>query len=224
MVHLGREMRRQGLNPSLVSPAQVRWNQGRASFSSNFARGNLAMVVRLLPAEWLPLMCPREVWIRWFTGSETPLSNPGRALVLQSKRFPLVWSELKADLRTWRQLLPVSCCPTELRNPFRDDYVLKPAFGRVGEDIGIPGITNEHAYREIVHAARAHPQRWVAQRRFETVPIDTDDGPVYPCIGVFTVNGKMGGVYGRVAFSQLVDENALDVAVLVRSEKPESVQ
>ena len=222
MVHLGKEMKRQGLNPCLVSPAQIRWTRGQASLETNFARGNPALIVRLLPAEWLPSVCPDEMWGPWFRESETLLSNPGCALALQSKRFPLVWERLATDLKTWRQLLPASRCPSEIDES--PEYVLKPALGRVGEDVGIRGVTDEEAYRGILRSAGAHPARWVAQRRFETVPVPTEDGPVYPCIGVFTVNGRMAGLYGRAAFSPLVDENALDVAVLVREQPARSIR
>ena len=37
--------------------------------------------------------------------------------------------------------------------------------------------------------ARLWPGRWVAQRRFEAAPVEAEHGPMYPCIGVYIVNG-----------------------------------
>lgn len=101
---------------------------------------------------------------------------------------------------------------------------MKPAFGRVGEDVGMPGVTAADEFRRILVAARRKPEQWVAQRRFEVVPVPTDEGEVFPCIGVYTIDGKFAGLYGRAARSPLVNENALDVAVLISKGGSESVQ
>jgi len=218
MVHLSRELVQRGMRPQLVSPKNLGWDRGRARLATAFASGNPAVVVRLSPAEWLPSMCEGDRWESWFRESRTPLSNPGRALILQSKRFPLVWDGLKTHLYTWRKLLSESVCPSEVKSLEQDDWVLKPAFGRVGEDVGIRGVTEASQYRAILRAARKREELWIVQRRFEVVPIPTEKGNVFPCIGVFTVNGKMAGLYGRAAHTPLVDHDALDVAVLVRRE------
>jgi glutathionylspermidine synthase len=221
MVHLAKEMARQRLKPCLVSPAHLSWRDGRAELRANYATGCPAMVVRLLPAEWLPSSTKPENWRPWFAGCYTPLSNPGSALVLQSKRFPLVWDDLSTSLEMWRRLLPETVCPGDLGELDSDDWVLKPAFGRVGEDVGIRGVSPPDAYRVILDAARRRPEPWVAQRRFSIAPLATSMGAVFPCIGVYTVNGKAAGLYGRVAASPLIDHNAQDAAVLLRADGKE---
>ena len=57
--------------------------------------------------------------------------------------------------------------------------------------------------------------RWVAQRRFEACPIESPAGPIYPCIGVYTVNGCPKGIYGRFSYTPVIDFAAVDVAVLI---------
>jgi hypothetical protein len=37
----------------------------------------------------------------------------------------------------------------------------------------------------------------------------------YPCIGVYTVDGRAAGIYGRVASQPLINDTAKDIAVLV---------
>jgi glutathionylspermidine synthase len=224
MAHLGRALESRGRKTCLVSPRNVSWLSGRARLATAFASCDPAVVVRLTPAEWLPSMCEKNDWELWFGASTTPLSNPGRAIVLQSKRFPLVWDELNTELTTWRKLLPLSTCPSEIGNLDRDDLVLKPAFGRVGEDVAIRGVTETRQYKEILRAARKREVQWIAQQRFDVIPVPTADGDEFPCIGVYTVNGKMAGLYGRSARTALIDQDARDVAVLIRRAKTERLQ
>jgi len=224
MAHLGRELERCGRKTCLISPRNLNWNSGQAMLKTGFAIGQPEMVVRLSPAEWLPGMCERSGWAPWFGESVTPLSNPGKALALQSKRFPLVWNELKTDLTTWRKLLPRTSCPSGIKNLDRDDLVLKPAFGRVGEEVAIRGLTGKSEHKEIMRAVRRKESLWVAQERFDVVPVSTADGDMFPCIGVYTVNGKMAGLYGRAGRNALIDQNARDIAVLIRPETTGRIQ
>jgi glutathionylspermidine synthase len=136
----------------------------------------------------------------------------------------LIWNELKTDLTMWRKLLPRTSCPSEIQKLDRDDLVLKPAFGRVGEDVAIRGLTDRRTHEEILRAVRREESLWVAQQRFEVVPIPMADGDVFPCIGVYTVDGKMAGLYGRAARKALIDQHAQDIAVLIRRETKRRIQ
>jgi hypothetical protein len=47
---------------------------------------------------------------------------------------------------------------------------------------------------------RKKPGSWVAQRRFTSRPLTDKNGEAYHlCVGVFTVNGKSAGFYGRIS-------------------------
>jgi len=219
MVHISRELERRGIRSCLTSPAHLRWENGNARLQSSFASEAPELIVRFSPAEWLPELSANRDWKGWFHESTTPLSNPGRALILQSKRFPLVWSDLETELRTWKSCLPVTRCPSEVRTLNDATNVLKPAFGRVGEGVGIPGVTGSKDYDEILLAARRHELQWIAQERFEVVPVACEEGKVFPCVGVYTVDGKMAGLYGRAARQPIVDPDALDVAILLRDQE-----
>jgi hypothetical protein len=54
----------------------------------------------------------------------------------------------------------------------------------------------------------------VAQRRFDAVPLEIDGARSYPCVGVFTIDGRAAGAYGRLAQRPLIDWHAQDVAVM----------
>jgi glutathionylspermidine synthase len=217
MRHLARCFSRHGLRTCLLSPAHLRWNAGRAEICSAFASGRPAALARFFPAEWLPNLPADQCWKPYFQATQTLLSNPGSAIVLQSKRFPLVWNELRTDLGTWRRLLPETREPGELNGARDDSWLLKPALGRVGEGVGIRGITPSADFQAIAKEARRHPLEWIAQKRFAILPLITENGAKYPCIGVFTIGGKAAGYYGRIADTPIINQNAQDVAVLVTS-------
>ncbi|HJU66521.1 MAG TPA: glutathionylspermidine synthase family protein [Gemmatimonadaceae bacterium] len=214
MAYLGRELERLGLRVQLASPAHLRWHRGRARLATAWAHGQVDGIVRFFPGEWLPNLPRRCGWRHFFRRRATPLSNPATALLTQSKRWPLVWNELDTPVPTWRSLLPDTHDPRACDWRASEDWVIKPALGRVGEDVGIPGLTQQKEWGKLARAARWHPARWVAQRRFESVPLMVDGDAVHPCVGVYTVDGRAAGAYGRLARQPLINWKARDVAVL----------
>jgi glutathionylspermidine synthase len=218
MHYLGTELQKHGLQTVLTGPEHLQWEFGEARVDSNFSGSETPHVlVRFFPAEWLPNLRQREQWSPWFRGGRTMMSNPATAILLQSKRFPLAWPEMKTSLTCWKSTLPETKCPSEVSGDSAN-WVFKPVFGRVGEDLGIAGLTESEEFMAIVAQARRHPESWVMQRRFQAVAVETPRGPRFPCLGVFTVAGCAAGIYGRIAAKPLIDQAAQDVAVLLRRE------
>jgi glutathionylspermidine synthase len=217
MQFLARRFAAHGMRTCLLSPSHLRWENLRAEISASFASGQPDAIVRFFPADWLPNLRIEECWKPYFDSSETPLSNPGFAIVLQTKRFPLIWDALGTDLSTWRKLLPETRDARELNGFFDDSWVLKPALGRVGEGIGIRGVTPAEEFQKSLREAMRRPEQWVAQKRFAILPLTIDSGEKVPCIGVFTIGGKAAGFYGRIADGPIITQHAQDVAVLVNS-------
>lgn len=220
MVYLAREIEARGRRAVLAAPDHLRWRDGRATVQAGDFTGEAGALLRFFPAEWLPNL-PRSCgWKHFFRGARTPVSNPAAALLTQSKRFPLVWDRLATPLPTWRRLLP------ETRDPRKADWrrgagwVLKPSLGRVGDSIGLAGATPEKEWTPIRKAARRSPGWWAAQRRFEAVPFQAPgEEPCFPCIGVYTVDGRAAGAYGRIARRPLINHLAQDAAVLLAPRK-----
>lgn len=217
---LARLLTAAGATAHLASPAHIAWRDGRAHLEAAWWKGPLDLVVRFFPSEWLPLLPRKSGWTHFFAGSKTPLANPATAILTQSKRLPLVWDDLSTAMPTWRALLP------ETRDPRKADWrgnagwVLKPALGRVGEGVGIAEAVEAREWKKIRRAAAWWPGHWIAQRRFRTTPLagaDLDGAAtpaMFPCLGVYTVNGRVAGAYGRLAPRQLIDARAADAAVL----------
>jgi hypothetical protein len=195
VAYLGGLLARRGVRVAHGCPSQVSWRGGRASL-----RGALDGIVRFFQAEWLP----REGglgWRRFFADGLTPVAHPGTAILVESKRFPLAWPDLRTPLPTWRRLLPETRDPREA--PGGEEWVLKAALSNNGDGIVLGG------------AAPRRAERWASQRRFEIVPVDGPDGVVHPCVGVFVVEGRCAGAYARVSGSPVIDHLAADASLLL---------
>ena len=215
MVYLERELGARDRRALLAAPDHLRWRKGRAWIESEFFAGELDAVVRFFPAEWLPNLPRSSGWKSFFHGGRTPVSNPATALLTQSKRFPLVWDKLETPLPAWRSLLPKTVDPRDANWKKDGGWVLKPALGRVGDGIGLVGATSDKEWKLIRRGVRFGPRWWAAQRKFTAIPMKVAGEEVYPCIGVYTIDGRAAGAYGRVARKPIINHLAQDAAVLV---------
>lgn len=217
MVSLARRLEEAGFEARLVGPERIRWTAAGAARLDDGA--SLDGLLRFFPAEWLPNLGWFSAWRGFFRGGPTPQCNPPRALISQSKRFSLACARLGLRLPTWDALVPETRDPRDVRDEPADAWVLKPALGRVGDGVGLAGATAVGELLKIRREARRHPAEWAAQRRFVASPWMTADGARFPCLGVYVIEGRAAGVYGRAAPRPLIDAQARDVAVLVAPEE-----
>ncbi len=215
MQFLGDALVARGRTPLLVAPDHLRWPDHRPTCIAEGQQGSVHAVIRFFPVEWLPLL-PRGADWRGYFRHTVPSSNHATAILTQSKRLPLVWDRLGLAAPTWRLLLPETRDPRQAEWRRDRDWILKPALGRVGEAVTIPEVTPPPEWRRIAWSARLSPREWVAQRRFQSRPLPSSHGERHLVVGVFTVNGRAAGFYGRVATRPRIDQYAQDVAVLVQ--------
>lgn len=214
MTFVARRLEAAGVSVHLASPAHLRWRDGSAWLHATWWQGPLDGIVRFFPAEWLTGLPSETGWPLVFAGSRTPLSNPATAIVVQTKRFPLIWDALETRVPTWRALLAETRDPRDAPWRASDEWVVKPALGRMGEGVGVRSVVDPMEMRRIDRSVRWCPGAWVAQRRFHPLPIEIDGVPAFPCLGVYTLDGRVVGAYGRVARLPLIDGSAADAAVL----------
>ena len=217
MLYLARRLEERGVSACLFSPGQVRWAEGRAGVASDGYGGPVDLVVRFFPADWLPRLPAATGWEAFLAGGRTPVCNPAYAVLTQSKRFPLTWDRLDTRLPAWRALLPETRSPRDVAGWLEEDWVLKPALGHEGLDVGIKGVTRPADWRRIRRTASWFPGAWAAQARFEVPALPTPDGPLYPCLGVYVIEGRAAGAYGRMGVRPLIDDRSREIAVLVRA-------
>jgi glutathionylspermidine synthase len=216
MLYLARRLEERGVSACLFSPVQLRWHAGQAGVASDWHTGPLDLVVRFFPADWLPRLPALTGWEAFLAGGRTPACNPAYAVLTQSKRFPLTWDRLDTPLPVWRALLPETRSPRDLAGRRDGDWVLKPALGHEGLNVGIRGVTVPADWRCIRRLASWFPGAWAAQRRFDVAALMTPDGPLYPCLGVYVIDGRAAGAYGRMGVRPLIDDRSREIAVLVR--------
>jgi hypothetical protein len=214
MLFVARRLEAMGITTHLASPSHLRWRHGRAHLETEWWKGELDLVIRFFPAEWLGDLPANCGWPMLFAGARTPLSNPATAIVTQTKRFPLVWDRLRTPLPAWRAHLPETRDPRDAPWRRSDEWIVKPAFGRVGEGIGMADAVSAADMRRIERHARWWPSQWIAQRRFRVIPIEIGGRVVFPCLGVYTLDGRVVGAYGRLGGVPLIDARAADAAVL----------
>jgi len=207
-------LRARGARVHLAQPRHLSWHEGRAHVDCGGRRGPVDFVVRFFQAEWLPSLPRRVAWQPLVAGGKTPVANPGTAVLLESKRFPLVWDELATPLPTWRRLLP------ETREParaLREDaaWMLKSAYSNNGDDVLNRELTPPAEWQKATRWLAPARRHWLVQRRFESLPLATPWGPMHVCIGVYTVDGRAAGLYGRVSHFPIVDYRSADAAVLI---------
>jgi hypothetical protein len=217
---LADRLRARGCITHLAHPRQVRRaGDGVLHLDSAWYRGPMNAVLRFFQGEWLGELPMDGAWPLFFRGGRTPVCNPGSGLLVESKRFPLIWERLGTTLPTWRALLPPTRDPRTVNWRRDDRWLLKTAFCNTGDTVTMRGLTADRHWMRAVDAS-LRPGRWVAQERFAALVLETPAGPRYPCLGVYTVNGTTAGVYGRLAERPLINYTATDVAVLVEATRP----
>jgi glutathionylspermidine synthase len=221
--YLAQALNDHGCKTCLTDPKSIAWGADGHAFLKA-AAGNipLDMIVRFYQAEWLPGLRRRCPWRYFFTGSRTPITNPGTSILLESKRFPLLWDQLVTRLPTWRQLLPESRDPRRVRWTTDENWILKSAHSNNGDSVLHAAWPDRAALQKARWDIRFFPNHWIAQRRFSIVPIATPAGAMYPCIGIYTVDGRGVGIYARISPKPIIDYSAIDVAVLIEPATPTS--
>jgi hypothetical protein len=118
-------------------------------------------------------------------------------------------------MSAWRALLPETRDPREVDWRNDEAWMLKSAYSNTGDTVCIREFMAPRDWRKLRREMWPCSGRWLAQRRFQPLPVQTPMGKMYPCLGVYTVNGQTAGIYGRLGIRPWIDFSAMDVAVLV---------
>jgi len=205
-----------GIDCFYASPSQINWVGGLPTNRLDGTEHMVDGIIRYYPAEWLPFYKLGYRWQDYFE-AKVPSCNHPVALYSQSKRLPLIWKDMGMDFPTWAQLLPTTTAP-RLDNFMEENWIYKPAMSRVGDGVSIKEALSDKDYRAIIKEVKKYPKDWVSQKKFESTPLIDETGKEYHlCIGVFTVNGKSAGFYGRISTTPRIDEKAIDIPILVRN-------
>lgn len=181
--------------------------------------GKVDGIFRFTPLEWLKDIKPKT-WDGYFD-TITPSCNHPIAIFAQTKRFPLIWNTLEENgikLDTWKTLLPHTTEVKHVKN--KNEYIYKPACGRVGEKISIEEACQEGEYQAILQDVKKHPKEYLAQKRFFSKPLQSEEGILFHvCLGSYAVNGKHAGFYARISNKPRIDSHAKDIPVIIERKK-----
>ena len=215
MQFLGDKLKSMGFNIIYAAADHLRFKNKEAISILDGNKGRISAIFRFTPLEWLKDIKPKY-WGGYFN-TTTPSCNHPIAIFAQTKRFPLVWNHLEKKgikLSTWRELLPETIEVKSAKG--KNGYIYKPACGRVGEKISIKEACEEDEYKEIIKDVKRHPKNYLAQKKFNSKPLISEDGESFHiCLGSYTVDGKHSGYYARISKTPRIDSNAADIPVLI---------
>lgn len=221
VAYVAAALRARGRRAEIVAPSHLRWRDGRARVENAWCDAPAAAIFRFYQVEWLAKL-PRAIeWQPLFFGARTPVANPGVAALTESKRLPLVWDRLPVPCPTWRRVLPETRALADAPWATDDGWVIKSAFSNTGDTVSMRDLLPAKEWRRRQWSARLRPGAWIAQRRFEVVPLASPDGPkdsarrLHPCIGVYAIDGRAAGAYARLSRGPVVDAFAHDAALLI---------
>jgi glutathionylspermidine synthase len=178
---------------------------------------------RFYPGEWMPRLPNFPLWRKW--GPALPMMNPLRHLVRQSKLMFALWQADPGLSPEDRELLRLHCPRTllfhrelvpRLREE-REGWVLKRAFGRMGDAVVMGNLVTEREWEAALTEALRAPRGWCAQERFTVRSIPFAGGPLFPALGAFVVNGRFAGYYSRAAARPFLTHEAFHVPTVVQA-------
>jgi glutathionylspermidine synthase len=198
---------RRGIEAIGVAPTSIELDAGRMLVDGK----PLDAALRFFPGDWL--LFSRE-GTPWFARHPTSLSNPLHALFSQNKFFPVACATADVAIPTWQRYLPQTAA-LGIADLVVSSDVAKPSFGRVGEGIAaIPRIRMRDRVGIAMDVLLAKGT-WVRQARFDSVNVGSQREPRHVCIGVYCVEGKAVGCYGRISPQEIVGMSAADAPVFV---------
>ena len=216
MQFLGNRLEKKGFGVIYAAADHLRFREREAFSILDGNEGRVDAIVRFTPLEWLVKMRPRH-W-RGYFGTAAVSCNHPIALYAQTKRFPFVWDCLEENgiqMSAWRSLLPETLEAKEAWG--KEGYIFKPVYGRVGEKVGIPEACGREEYQKILSEVRRRPGKYIAQKRFHSLPLEGEDGERFHlCLGSYTVDGRHAGCYGRISRTPRIDSAAADIPVLIK--------
>jgi glutathionylspermidine synthase len=210
-------LREEGHRTVIGSPAHLhaRWRR------PHVLGERIDAAFRFFPAEWMALLPNLREWNR--LGPALPMMNPLHRLVRQSKTMFALWrdsasAEDRALIdRHCPLTLPFEATGAARLRDERERWVLKRAFGRMGDSVVIGGLATAKEWDAAIREALRTPREFCVQERFVAMPLQFAAGPMYPAIGAYIVNGRFAGYYSRAAPRPITTHEAAHVATLVRS-------
>lgn len=215
MQYLGDRLKKEGYTVIYGAADHINFKEKQAYCILDNNQKKIDLIFRFTPLEWLIQMKPRR-WDGYFNTITKSCNHP-IGIYAQSKRFPFVWKDLEKvniNMNTWKNLLPETLEVKEVGS--KKGFIYKPVYGRVGEKISIKEACRGDEYQKIIEDVKKHPNQYLAQKKFESLPLKGDNGEEYHvCIGSYIIEGEHAGYYARISEYPRIDSYAADIPVLI---------
>lgn len=215
MQYMGDRLKKEGYKIIYGAADHINFKEKQAYCILDNNKEKVDLIFRFTPLEWLIQMKPRR-WDGYFDSITMSCNHP-ISIYAQSKRFPFVWNDLEKDninMETWKSLLPETLEVKDLGQ--RQGFIYKPVYGRVGERISIKEACKGNEYKKIIKDVHKHPKQYLAQKKFESLPLKGNDEEEYHvCLGSYIIEGEHAGYYARISKYPRIDSYAADIPVLI---------
>jgi len=215
MQYMGDRLEKEGYKIIYGAADHINFKEKQAYCILDNNQEKIDLIFRFTPLEWLIQMKPRR-WDGYFNSTTMSCNHP-IAIYAQSKRFPFVWNDLEKNniiMDTWKTLLPETIELKDIGS--QEGFIYKPIYGRVGERISIKEACKGDEYKKIIKDVKKHPKQYLAQKKFQSLPLKGDNGEEYHvCLGSYTIEGEHAGYYARISKYPRIDSYAADIPVLI---------
>ena len=215
MQYLGDRLEKEGYKIIYGASDHIKFKEKKAYCILENNQEKIDLIFRFTPLEWLIEMKPRR-WDGYFKTITKSCNHP-ISIYAQSKKFPIIWDDLEKagiSMKTWKKLLPETVDVRKLGS--REGFIYKPIYGRVGERISIKEACKGDEYQKILKDVKKHPNQYLAQKKFQSKPLKTEDGKEYHiCLGSYMIEEEHAGYYARMSPYPRIDSYAEDIPVLI---------
>ena len=216
MQYMGDRLNKEGYKIIYSAADHINFKDKQAYCILEGNQGKIDLIFRFTPLEWL-IQMKLGTWDGYFNTTTISCNHP-ISIYAQSKRFPLVWDDLEKraniNMTTWKNLLPETLEVKDLGQ--KKGFIYKPVFGRVGEKVSIKEACKGDEYKKIIKDVKKHPKQYLAQKKFESLPLKGEDGKEYHvCLGSYIIDGEHAGYYARISEYPRIDSYAEDIPVLI---------
>jgi hypothetical protein len=222
-----RALERSGVVALLASPTAPRLDRGAVT-----VRGvPIRVLYRFFPAEYMEGQRNLSDLCQAIAAGKLRTISSFSNIFAQSKlAFARAWALADAGIMLHAELDSIPATwelgdvARELLVNARHDWVIKRAFGRVGDEVFVGTLIPDAEWPALVdaileRAAEAEHERWIAQRFVRQRPILTPWGPRFLTLGAYVLDGQFVGYFSRVTPEPHVSHGALCLPVLLDAPK-----
>ncbi len=201
-----------GVHAVLASPTAPR-RVGRTLF---VGRTPVRAIYRFFPTEWLVGQANLDD-LRWAVESGTVTDLTAFAHIHAQSKLVLARMPEAPHLAATYALEEFDLARLVAE---RASWVVKRAFGRVGDQVFVGALLTDHEFVDVVREAAAAVvagESWIVQRFVPQRAIETPFGPRLLTLGAYVLDGKFVGYFARLTEKSHVSHDALVLPVFVEA-------